>query len=461
LETRRRGVVLVTVAAAAAAAFYATSLSLVFEERAALVVLIVAAGLWTTEAVPLAATAILIPLLQSLLGVQPFAAALRPFFDPIVMLLLGGFLLAVAVEKHDLDEFFAYQIVSRVRADARLVTLVIMLTTAFLSMWISNTASTALMLTMALKLTEGVRDGKGNFSKIVVLGIAYSSTAGGLGTLVGTTTCAMAAGFLKDLVGYEVTFLGWSLFGLPVALLMILVIWLILFAVFPTDVRQLPYLGMERKPLDRRQRFTLAVFVASILLWLTGRLPEPLAAALGWSGHGMSSSVVAAVIAVLLFFSGLLDEHDLPRANWNTLVLIGGGLSLGAALEVSGLTVRISEALLRFTRGAPEVVAILIVAFSALVFSIIASNTVSASIFLPIAIGLGATAGISPIVLAVAVGITTSLDFMLPVGTPPNAIAYSTGKVSLGEMVKAGLILDIVGGLITVALAILLWPHLI
>jgi len=461
LEARRRGVVLAAVAAIAVTAFYATSPSLIFEERAALVVLVAAAGLWTTEAVPLAATSILIPLLQSLLGVQPFPAALRPFFDPIVMLLLGGFLLAVAVEKNDLDEFFAYQIVSRVRADARVVVLVIMLTTAFLSMWISNTASTALMLTMALKLTEGVRDKKENFSKVVVLSIAYSSTAGGLGTLVGTTTCAMAAGFLKDLVGYEVTFLGWSLFGLPITLIMISVIWLILFTVFPTDVKQIPKLGLERKPLDRRQRLTLAVFVIAILLWLTGRLPEPLAAALRWPGHGMSSSVVAAVIAVLLFFFGLLDERDLSRANWNTLLLIGGGLSLGAALEVSGLTVRISEALLYFTRGVPEVVTILIVAYASLGVSVIASNTASAGIFLPIAISLGTTAGISPVVLAVVVGITTSLDFMLPVGTPPNAIAYSTGKVKMGEMIKAGLILDIVGGLVTVALASFLWPHLI
>ncbi len=460
MEARRRGVTLAGVAALATFAFYSTS-SLIFDERAALVILLVAAGLWTTEAVPLAATSILIPLLQSLLGVQSFSEALRPFFDPIVMLLLGGFLLAVAVGKYDLDEFFAYQIVSRVKADARIVVLVIMLTTAFLSMWISNTASTALMLTIALRLTEGVRDGKGNFAKIVVLGIAYSSTAGGLATLVGTTTCAMAAGFLKDLVGYEVTFLGWSLFGLPITLLMITAIWLILFVVFPTDVKRIIDVGLEPKKLDRRQRLTLAVFVAAILLWLTGSLPEPLAVALGWSGHGMSSSVVAAVIAILLFFSGLLDERDLPRANWNTLVLIGGGLSLGAALEVSGLTLRISRALLQFTQGVPEVVTILIVAYVSLGVSVIASNTASAGIFLPIAIGLGITAGISPVVLAVTVGITTSLDFMLPVGTPPNAIAYSTGKVGMRDMIKAGIILDVVGGLITVALAYLLWPHLI
>jgi len=167
---------------------------------------------------------LLIPLLQSLMGVQSFKEALGPFFDPVVMLLLGGFLLAIAVEKQDLDEYFARQILSRVKADARIVILVIMATTAFLSMWISNTASTALMLTMALRLTEGVTDRRGNFPKIVVLSIAYSATAGGLATLVGTTTCAMAVGSLRDLVGYEITFLGWMFFGVPISVLLILIL---------------------------------------------------------------------------------------------------------------------------------------------------------------------------------------------------------------------------------------------
>ncbi|UCD44941.1 MAG: anion permease, partial [Candidatus Bathyarchaeota archaeon] len=316
----RRGIALAAVLAVSLMAFYLTSAVLSLDERYALVVLVVASGLWTTEAVPLVATSLLIPLLQSLSGVQSFRAALSPFFDPVVMLLLGGFLLAIAVEKQDLDEYFAHQIISRVQADARFVVLVLMATTAFLSMWISNTASTALMLTMALRLTEGVRDQKGNFPKIVVLGIAYSATAGGLSTLLGTTTCAMTAGFLKDLIGHEITFLGWMFFGVPITIAMTLAIWLVLFVIFPTEVREIPDLELEIKSLEGKQKLALVVFVLAILLWLTGKLPEPLANVIGWPGHGLSSSVVAAIIAVALFFSDLVDERDLPRANWNTLL---------------------------------------------------------------------------------------------------------------------------------------------
>jgi sodium-dependent dicarboxylate transporter 2/3/5 len=214
------------------------------------------------------------------------------------------------------------------------------------------------------------------------------------------------------------------------------------------------------RPLGGRQMLTLAVFAVSIILWITERVPDPLIPLIGWRGHGLSSSMVAAIIAVILFFSGLLDERDLSRVNWGVLILIGGGLSLGEALEVSGLMNRIGEALLIFTRGAGTIPIILIVSLFGLAITVLASNTASAAIFLPIAIGIAASTGIDPAILAAIVGITTSLDFMLPVGTPPNAIAYSTGKVSLREMVKAGLILDILGWLITSALAIIIWPRI-
>lgn len=457
----KRIVALAGVTLASVAAFTSTSGVLNLDERLALVVLVIAAGFWTTEAIPLVATSILIPLLQSILGVQSFKAALAPFFDPVVMLLLGGFLLAIAIEKQDLDEYLAYQILSRMKADARFVILAIMATTAFLSMWISNTASTALMLTIALKLTDEIEDQRGNFSKIMVLGIAYSATAGGLSTLVGTTTCAMAAGFLRDMIGHDITFLGWMFYGLPISIIMILVIWAVLFVIFPTDVKRMPTLDVKVESLNSKQKLTIVLFVFSLLFWLTGKLPEPLAMALRWPGHGLSSSVVAAIIAVFLLVSGLLDERDISRANWNTLLLIGGGLSLGAALETSGLVMRISEGLLSLTSGRSDVVIISLVAAFSLGISIIASNTASAGIFLPIAIALGLSTGVSPVILAVVVGIATSLDFMLPVGTPPNAIAYSTGKVKMGEMIKAGVILDLVGVIVTISLAHFLWSMLV
>jgi len=458
---KKRITVLFAVTLLAFIAYTQTSSFLSVEQRYALIVLVYASGLWVTEAVPLAATAILIPLLQAMLGIQSFKNALTPFFDTTVMLLLGGFMLAVAVEKYDLDEYFAYLILSRVKNGPKSIVLAVMIATGFLSMWISNSASTALLITMALKITDQVKDKKGNFSKIMVLAIAYSATAGGLSTLVGTTTCAMAAASLKTIIGYEISFLGWMVYGLPIALVQILVIWVVLFMIFPTDVKEIPHIERPSEKLTGKQRNTLAVFVFAVFAWLTSKLPDPVANLIGWSGHGYSSSMVAAIILIVLYFTDLIEDQDIRNGKWSTLLLIGGGLSLGAALEVTGLVSVISDWLMNLTAGGTPLIAIVIVVVSGLGISIIASNTASAGIFLPIAIGLGQRIGFSPVILAVAVGISTSLDFMLPVGTPPNAIAYSTGRVSMPEMIKAGILLDISGAILTIIMAYLLWPHLI
>ncbi|MEM3458636.1 MAG: DASS family sodium-coupled anion symporter [Candidatus Bathyarchaeia archaeon] len=426
----------------------------------AFVVFVMAASLWITTAIPLAATSLLIAVSQPLLGIQSFEAALRPFFDPIVVLLLGGFLLALAIEKHDLDEVFAQRIVARFSVDLKMVTLGLMVSTAFLSMWISNTASTAIMMTLALRLTADVKDERGNASKIMVLGIAYSATVGGLATLIGTPSNALAAAMLRKTVGYNLSFFEWFLYGLPLTAILVIVIWLLLFKIFPTDVKELPKVETQSKKLTKQQKITFALFMFAVVLWVTGQLPEPLVELTGWSGHGLSSGIVAAVVAVALFLTGLLDENDLPKVSWNTLLLFGGGLSLGSALEVSGLTGWIGQGITQATGGG-GISAIFLLAFSALGFSIVASNTASSSVFIPIAISVGLASGMSPVVLAVLVAICSSLDFMLPVGTPPNAIAYSTGRVKMQEMVKAGVLLDILSALITIFLALFLWSFLV
>jgi len=458
---KKRIIVLAAVILLSIFAYTQTSDFLDPRQRSALVVLIVASGLWTSEAVPLAATAILIPLMQSVMGIQSFSAALAPFFSTTVMLLLGGFMLAVAVEKYDLDEYFAFLILSRVDRGAKTVVLAVMFATGFLSMWISNSASTALLIAMALKITDQIKDEKGNFSKIMVLAIAYSATAGGLSTLVGTTTCAMAAASLKTMIGYDISFLGWMSFGLPIAFIQILVIWVVLFMIFPTDVTEIPPIVKPTGDLSNNQKMTMGVFVFAVFAWVTSRLPGPIANLIGWTGHGFSSSIVAATILVMLYFTDLIEEQDIKNAKWSTLLLIGGGLSLGKALEVTGLVGIISDVLMNLTAGGSPLVAITIVVVAGLGISVIASNTASAGIFLPIAIGLGQKIGFSPVILAVSVGISTSLDFMLPVGTPPNAIAYSTGRVTMGEMIKAGILLDLVGALVTIAFAYLVWPMLV
>ncbi|MCD6263656.1 anion permease, partial [Candidatus Bathyarchaeota archaeon] len=285
------------------------------KERGGLVILLLTASLWISEAIPLPATSLLVPFLQPLFGLQSFSSALEPFFAPVVALLLGGFLLAKAVEKHDLDEYLANLILSKVRAKPRIVVLALMSATAFLSMWMSNTASAALMLTIALRLVAAIEERDPNLSKVIVLGVAYSSTVGGIATLVGTPTCALAAGALRDLLGYELTFLGWSLYGLPITVAMILIIWLLLFALFRPRIGEIPRAVKRVGPLKRRQKLTLVIFLAAVLLWSSERLPEPLAELVGWRGHGLSSGMVSLLVAVVLFSTELLEGPDLSGVN--------------------------------------------------------------------------------------------------------------------------------------------------
>jgi len=443
------------------ALYYFTTDILTTPERKGLLVLTLAASLWLTQPIPLAATALLIPIVQVLLGVQELEPAITPFFDPVILLLLGGFLLAVMVEKYELDKYVAHKIVSNVEASARRIILILMFTTSILSMWISNTASTALMIPLVMKLCQGTGEEEGNFAKISVLSIAYSATAGGLGSILGTTTPAMAVSFVKNMTEYEISFLEWMIYGVPVTLIMVLVIWILVFRIFPTEVTDLSYKSESQKKLDSEQKTGVVIFFTAVIMWITSKIPGPLANLIGWGGHGLGTAMVSGIVAILLFLTGLLDSDDISEARWSTILLIGGSLSLGSSMSVSGLDNRISELLIPLTSGMPTIITLFFVGFFGLGISIIASNTASAGIILPIAINLGKQTGIDPIILGILIGITTSLDFMLPVGTPPNAIAYSTEKVEMGDMIKAGVLLDISGIIVAVLLAYFIWPSII
>lgn len=414
--------------------------------RMALVLLVLAASLWVTESIPLAATSLLIALLQPLLGIQSFRDALSPFFDPVVVLLLGGFLLAIAVDKHDLDEIMGIAILKRLGTKPHWVTLGLMITTAVLSMWISNTAAAALMITVAIPVANQVDDPKGNLQKIMILGVAYSATLGGFMTLIGSPPNALAAAFLFDLKGIYLPFLQWSLYGFPLSLLMIVIAWFLLFRRFPTKIDRIPPIKMVKREITGFQKGTFAFFLVAVILWLTEKF------------HPLSSSMVAVAVVVALFTARLLKKEDLRNVEWNTLLLFGGGLSLGSALQVSGLAMVITDSIVTLVPIVSYVGVVMLLGVGTLVFSMIASNTVSASIFMPIAINMASVLGASPVVFAVLVAICSSIDFMLPVGTPPNAIAYSTGRVPMKDMITTGALLNVLALIITLLLAFSIWP---
>jgi sodium-dependent dicarboxylate transporter 2/3/5 len=427
---------------------YLITYALDLQLRMALVLLVLAAALWITESIPLAATSLLIALLQPLFGIQSFNEATTPFFNPVVVLLLGGFLLAIAVDRHDLDERMGEAILKRLGSKPRWIVLGLMLGTALLSMWISNTAAAALMVTVAIPVANRVEDPKGKLQKIMILAVAYSATLGGFMTLIGSPPNALAAAFLaQPPATMSISFLGWSLYALPLALVMIFVTWGILFARFRTDIKYIPPIkSSSERELTGRQKGTFVIFLFAVILWLT----EPF--------HPLNSAMVAAAIAVILFVLGLLKRDDVKKVDWNTLLLFGGGLSLGAALQVSGLADVITGRILTLVPVLGYVGVVALLGIAALLFSMVASNTASASIFIPISISVAISIGANPVIFAVLIAICSSIDFMLPIGTPPNAIAYSTGRVTMKDMITTGFALNILSLLVTLILAYFLWP---
>jgi sodium-dependent dicarboxylate transporter 2/3/5 len=419
--------------------------------RMALVLLILAAALWITESIPLAATSLLIALLQPLWGIQSFSKALVPFFDSVVVLLLGGFLLAIAVDKHDLDELMGLAILRRAGKKPRRLALGLMLGTTFLSCWVNNTAAAAVMMTVAMPIIKQVQDPRGNFPKIMVLGVAYSATIGGMMTLVGSPPNAMAWAFLaQPPVSLRLSFALFSVYALPPSLIALFGGWAILCWRFPPGIKEIPPIEHGPRELRGMQKGTLVIFLLAVVLWLTESI------------HGLNSSMVAIVVAAALFLTGLLKKEDVGKADWNTLLLFGGGLSLGAALQASGLATLITDAVLALTPSISTAGVAALLGASSLIFSAVASTTASASIFLPIAINVaqslfpGSTQW--SVVFAVLIVFGVSIDFMLPIGTPPNAIAYSTGHVSMREMLMVGFVLNLVSFLAALLLALTLWP---
>lgn len=418
--------------------------------RMALVLLVLAAALWITESIPLAATSLLIALLQPLWGIQTFDDALTPFFSPVVVLLLGGFFLAIAVDRHDLDERIGEALLRRLGTNPRWIVLGLMLGTAVLSMWISNTAAAALMITIAIPVADRVPDPRGKLQKIMILAVAYAASIGGYMTLIGSPPNAMAAGFLAlPPTTMFISFLGWSLYTFPMALILIFITWVILFARFRTKVRFIPAVETkEKRKLSGKQKGTMVVFLLAVVLWLS----EPF--------HPLSSSMVAVAVAVVLFAVGLLKKEDVKKADWSTLLLFGGGLSLGAALTASGLSTIISNGVLTLVPLLGYSGIVVLLAASALIFSMVASNTASASIFIPISISVAVSIGANPVVFAVLIAIACSIDFMLPIGTPPNAIAYSTERVTMKDMITTGITLNLLSLLIVLLFAFFIWPFI-
>ncbi len=423
---------------------------------------------WMTEALPLAVTALVPLVLFPLLGLRGIESTAPAYAHPLVFLFLGGFLLARAMHVWELDRRLALAVLRLAGTSPRRVIGGLMAVTAFLSLWVSNTATAMVMLPIGQSLIAAFarqEGGRGEGTKgagvapSLLLGIAYAATIGGMGTLVGTPPNALFAAFMAESYGIEISFLRWLLIGLPLVLVLLPLTWFVLTRVAfrVPDPGTLETAGLAAPgPMSLGARLTAGVMLLVAACWIFRPL---LATALPWL-H-LSDAGIAVTGALLLFLlpadlkAGrfLLTWREAAEIRWDVLILFGGGLALAAAIGQSDLADWIG-ARLAGLGALPLILLLLAVGALIVLLGELASNTAMAAVFLPVAGATALAMGEPAFLLALPVALFATLGFMLPVATPPNAVIFGSGAIEMRHMLKAGWLLDLLG-IVVVAFGVL------
>lgn len=410
-----------------------------------LAILALVAFLWMTETFHVSITALLIPLLAVFSGLFDFQQAVSQFAHPVIWLFMGGFALASALHKQQLDEYIANSILRLARGHTRIAVWMIFFTTAFVSMWISNTATAAMMLPLAIGLLGRLdyqthRQGYW----FVLLGIAYSANIGGIGTLVGSPPNAIAA------ANAGISFVEWLGYGLPAVFIMLPLLWLILYWRYRPQLESRFTFAEDLPRLNRQQKLTLLVFIITVCGWLFG---APLSA---WFGiEQYFDSVVAMLAIIQLALLRLIAWEDFQQGvNWGVLILFGGGLTLSALLQSTGSSAYLGQWILDGLQQAPLWLLLMALTLFVIMLTEVASNTASSALLIPIFMPVAASFAMPPALIAMMIAIAASCAFMLPVATPPNAIVYGSGLLPQQQMIKTGLILNL---LMTLLISLATW----
>lgn len=428
---------------------------------------------WITEAIPIAATSLIPIVLFPVFGIAPISDATSPYANPLIFLFMGGFIIAIAMQVWSLHRRIALNIVNFVGVKPSSIIIGFIIASAFLSMWVSNTATALMMLPIAISVLQFVekRDGENssvsNFEIVLVLAIAYACNIGGIGTLIGTPPNALLAAFVLENYNIEIGFAEWMMVGVPLVLIFLPIMYLILTRlIYPLDIDELPggktvilsqlhKLGKITKPEIR----VAIIFISTACLWIFRPLLTDII-------PGLSDAGIAITAAVVLFItpsgkgsgSSLISWDHLKDLPWGILILFGGGLSLAMAISSSGLAAWIGQGVSGLD-ALPILLLVLIVILIVVFLTEITSNTATAAAFLPILASSAVGIGQNPMLFIIPAAIASSCAFMLPVATPPNAIIYGSGKVSIPQMAKAGFWINILVSILLTAACYTLFAY--
>ena len=409
---------------------------------AGLALLAFVAVLWLTEALHVTVTALLVPLLAIALDLVSTKQALVAFADPTIFLFFGGFSLATALHIQKLDKMIANKIMALARGNLFIAIIYLFLITAFLSMWMSNTATAAMMLALAMGILSQLdREKEHNTYVFVLLGIAYSSSIGGMGTLVGSPPNAIVASNL------HLTFADWLWYGLPIMIILLPLMIGTLYIIFKPKLHINFEQSFESIEMNSVRVLTLVIFVVIALTWVFSGQINPLISGLLGLQKNIASfdSVVALLAAIVICSTGIASWKQIQEStDWGVLMLFGGGLTLSAVLKDSGASKILADSIVFMIEGQHFYLIGLLVATFIIFLTEFTSNTASAALLVPIFISIAQSLGMPEIGLALIIGLGASCAFMLPVATPPNAIVFGSGQVKQSEMVKAGFVLNLV-----------------
>lgn len=424
-------------------------------ENRGLALLIFIGILWLTEAFNITVTSLMVPILAIGLNVLPTKAAFAPFSEPIIFMFFGGFVLAAVMNIQKLDLWIANHIIRLARGNLKLTVLYLFAATAGLSLFINNTAVAAMMLPLTLGILKKV-DLKTNRALyvFVLLGVAFSASIGGIGTLTGSAPNAILASQLK------ITFSEWLFYGIPVAILLMIGMVFSLLVVLRPNFNVPFEISLEGIPLTSKRKITLAVFVIAAFFLIFGSWLEPFIRSVLELSQPIKNfdAVVAMTAVIILCITHTATWSEIQdRTEWGVLMLFGGGLVLGIVLKETGASKILADTIVNYIGVQHWLVMTLVLTAFIVFLTEFTSNTATAALMTPIFISVAEGLGLPPVSLAAIVACSASCAFMLPIATPPNAIVFSTGYIKQSEMVKVGFILNVISTVVIGGLTYFFW----